>query len=84
MRESRPNLLCVLLIHELRVVVFLSLHSLPLFLGNKLLSAKKRKYQCEMASDCGFAKNLPPKMPLFFAFGKMPNDWLIRIALSKI
>ncbi len=40
---SHPNLLCALLIHELRVVVFASLQSLSLFLGNKLLSAKNVK-----------------------------------------
>ncbi len=37
---------------------FLSLQSLSLFMGYKLLSAKKRRDHCEMATDCSFAKNL--------------------------
>ncbi len=45
---------------------FLSLQSLSLFFGNKLLSAKKRKDHCEMATDCSFAKNLSPKNAIAF------------------
>ncbi len=67
MRVSHPNLLCALLVHELRVVVFsIAAVTLFVFLGNKLLSAKKRKDHCEMATDCSSAKILPPKMRLFF------------------
>ncbi len=77
MRASHPYLLCALLIHEFRVVVFSSLQSLSLFLGNKLLSEKKRKDHCEMATDFSFAKHLLPKNAMFFfAFAKLPNHWL--------
>ncbi len=34
---------------------------------------QKRKDHYEMATDCSFAKNLPPKMRLFFAFAKLAN-----------
>ncbi len=46
---------CVHLIHELRVVVFI-------VFGEQTTKCKK----CEMATDYSFAKNLPPKMRLFF------------------
>ncbi len=34
-----------------------------------------------MATDCSFAKNLPPKMRLFFALAKLSNYWLFGIPL---
>ncbi len=37
-----------------------------MFFGNKLLSAKKRADHCEMATNCSFAKNLPPKNAIAF------------------
>ncbi len=64
---------------------FLSLQSLSLFFGNRLLSAKKRKDHCERATGCSFAKHLPPKNAMaFFAFAKLPNHWLFGIPLPKI
>ncbi len=83
-RACHPYLLRALLILELRGAVLLSLQSFSLFFGNKLLSAKKRKEHCEMATDCSFAKNIPPKMWLFFAFARLPNHWLFGIPLPKI
>ncbi len=40
--------------------------SLALFFGSKLLSAKKFKNHCELATDCSFAKISRRKMRLFF------------------
>ncbi len=58
-RASHPNLLCAFLIHELRVVVFLSLQSLSLFFWKQIANCKKRKDHCEMATDCSFSKKSP-------------------------
>ncbi len=81
MRASHLNLLCALLI---RVVAFLLLQSLSLIFGNKMISAKKRKDHCEMATDCSFAKNVLPKNAIaLFAFAKLPNHWLFGIPLIK-
>ncbi len=40
-RVSHPNLVCALLIHELRVVVFLSLRLLSLFFGKQTAKCKQ-------------------------------------------
>ncbi len=77
---SHPNLLCALLIHELREVVFFIAAVAFTVFGKHTTKCKKRKDHCEMATDCSLAKNLPPKMRLFFfALGKLPNYWLFGI-----
>ncbi len=52
---------------------FLSLQSLSLFFGNKVLIAKNvRMATGEMATGCSFAKKLPPKNAIVFsAFAKL-------------
>ncbi len=76
MQVSHPNLLCAILIHELRVVIFYRYSRFTVFV-KQTAKCKKRKDHCEMATDCSFAKNLPPKMRLFFfAFAKLANHLL--------
>ncbi len=57
---SHPNLLCALLIHELRVVVFFIAAVVFTVFGKQTAKCKRRKDHCEMATGCCFAKNLPP------------------------
>ncbi len=65
MQVSHPNLLCALLIHELRVVIFIATVT-SLFLGNKLLSAKNVRTIVKWLQIVALQKKLPLKMRLFF------------------
>ncbi len=76
---SHPNLLCALLIHELRVVVFASLQSLSLLLGNKLLSAKNVRITVKWLQIVALQKVSRRKCDCFFVFVKLPNHWLFGI-----
>ncbi len=37
-----------------------------------------------MATNCSSAKNLPPKMRLFFASAKLPNHWIFLKFLANL
>ncbi len=72
-RVSHPNLLYAPLIHGLRVVVFLWLQSLSLFLGNKPLSAKNVRTTEKWLQILALQKISRRKCLCFFALDKLPR-----------
>ncbi len=76
MRVSHPNLLCAILIYELRVVIFYRYSRFTVF-GKQTAKRKKRKDHSEIAKDCRFSK----KAIVFFWFAKLANHLLFGIPL---